>query len=253
MWVGAMSGGRAHRVVVRVGVRVGAAMVCGIVTTIAVAWGSAGFTRLASRTMNSMFFDLGGDRAGSGPHVVGGIFWMEVPGGVRRNWMDFDRRLLPSFMEHAVAKGADAFGTMGVESRVGDWGNAPHTAEQVRGIRDEDPMDDARGWPRLALWCEIVVSGQYGGPQSFRAPGGIVLPWPRNADGVTVRVLPYRPIWRGFAIDSLLFAAVWSPVFLFKPGRGWLRIRRGRCPRCGYELGASGGVGAGCPECGWGR
>ena len=61
-----------------------------------------------------------------------------------------------------------------------------------------------------------------------------------------------RPIWSGFAADSILYAALlWiafcGPFVL----RRHLPIKRGRCPKCGYDL--RGDLESGCPECGWGR
>ncbi len=59
--------------------------------------------------------------------------------------------------------------------------------------------------------------------------------------------LPLRPLWPGFALDTVFFAAV-SGVILF----GWRglvrrrRLRRGRCPACAYPIGSS----AVCTECG---
>ncbi len=62
-------------------------------------------------------------------------------------------------------------------------------------------------------------------------------------------VLPTRPIWRGFALNTLLYAALlwplWSAPFAT---RRLIRKRRGQCVRCGYDLGhAEHEV---CPECG---
>jgi len=39
--------------------------------------------------------------------------------------------------------------------------------------------------------------------------------------------------------------------FGFTSAKRFIRARRGRCPRCGYEL--RGNMNAGCPECGWNR
>lgn len=59
--------------------------------------------------------------------------------------------------------------------------------------------------------------------------------------------LPFTPILSGFAIDTLVFAAVFAIVL-----NGWRRIirtrrlKRGRCPDCSYPIGTS----AVCTECG---
>ena len=63
-------------------------------------------------------------------------------------------------------------------------------------------------------------------------------------------LLPLRPLWPGFAINTLFYAAsawlVWRIVPLTKR---WRRRRAGRCTNCGYDLR---GIAAGsiCPECG---
>ena len=64
--------------------------------------------------------------------------------------------------------------------------------------------------------------------------------------------LPLIPIWPGFLIDTLFYAAIWLGLFFgLTSAKRFIRTRRGRCPRCGYDL--QGNLSAGCPECGWGR
>jgi hypothetical protein len=61
------------------------------------------------------------------------------------------------------------------------------------------------------------------------------------------RSLPFYPVWSGFAINTLFYAAiVW--LLLAVPGtvRRWRRIKRGLCPACAYPVGDS----AVCTECG---
>jgi hypothetical protein len=91
------------------------------------------------------------------------------------------------------------------------------------------------GWPRRAL-----------------ATGGFLdlglAPWDRNQP----RVVPLRPIWRGVVINTISYAlCICLLLTAVRTARGGLRKRRGRCPRCDYEL--RGALGAGCPECGWRR
>jgi hypothetical protein len=76
--------------------------------------------------------------------------------------------------------------------------------------------------------------------------------WRSDAAG-----LPVRPIWPGLVVNTLFYAAIlWlliaGPFML----RRVIRLKRGRCPRCGYDLRGSPpevGAGGGCPECGWNR
>ncbi len=60
-------------------------------------------------------------------------------------------------------------------------------------------------------------------------------------------ILPYEPIWPGFAFNTIFYAAI---LWLLIPGpftlRRFLRLRRGLCPACAYQMGESGV----CTECG---
>jgi hypothetical protein len=63
---------------------------------------------------------------------------------------------------------------------------------------------------------------------------------------------PFAPIWPGFVIDTLFYAAIWGGLFFgFASAKRGIRRARGRCPECGYDL--RGNLSAGCSECGWKR
>ncbi len=59
--------------------------------------------------------------------------------------------------------------------------------------------------------------------------------------------LPWRPLWPGFAINTIFYATL---LWLLIPGlfalRRFLRVRRGLCPNCAYPTGES----SVCTECG---
>ena len=66
--------------------------------------------------------------------------------------------------------------------------------------------------------------------------------WPKPP-----RPFPLRPLWPGFAVNTLFYAAVlWllicGPFVL----RRFVRVKRGLCPACAYPMGKSGV----CSECG---
>ena len=70
-----------------------------------------------------------------------------------------------------------------------------------------------------------------------------------------LKVLPLRPIWPGFAINTIIYAAVLWLVFCAWPGFVRRRVRRGRgqCLHCGYDLRGQppeAGASRKCPECG---
>jgi hypothetical protein len=60
-------------------------------------------------------------------------------------------------------------------------------------------------------------------------------------------ILPLRPIWPGFAINTLFYAGILLITFAAPFAlRRWRRVKRGLCPACAYPTGASGF----CSECG---
>jgi len=121
----------------------------------------------------------------------------------------------------------------------------------------------ARGWPLRALWCDFEALADAGPGETVG--GGIRLAPAGFAAINTLHALPLRPIWPGFVIDTLFYAAIWFGVFFgFASAKRAIQRRRGRCPRCGYDLRGQLeevrdqkseviGARAGCPECGWGR
>jgi hypothetical protein len=125
--------------------------------------------------------------------------------------------------------------------------------------------EDVTGWPALALachyeasWSPMKFNPSTGGTRAASDEGGV-------RDGIEVRgptisrsagdrasiALPLRPIWPGFAINTVFYAAIlWGLfVLLFTVPlalRRRLRSRRGLCSKCGYPVGTS----ERCSECG---
>ena len=66
------------------------------------------------------------------------------------------------------------------------------------------------------------------------------------------RYLPLRPLWPGFAVNTVFYAVILWGLFAGPfVVRRWRRIRRGLCPKCAYDLrGTRGGAATACPECG---
>lgn len=68
-----------------------------------------------------------------------------------------------------------------------------------------------------------------------------------SAAGLQYRVLPLRPIWPGFLINTLLYGtSLWMVCTGPFAVRRAIRRRRGRCAHCGYPVGTS----PVCTECG---
>ena len=85
-------------------------------------------------------------------------------------------------------------------------------------------------------------------PYPFRAPAWQTRGcWILNRGGATIITFPLIPIWSGFGIDTLFFAALSTLILA-----GWRRLirrrrlKRGRCPACKYPIGTS----PVCTECG---
>jgi hypothetical protein len=131
---------------------------------------------------------------------------------------------------------------------------------RARNTPTNEPVDsfvgyaeDARGWPFICVsssmdatlssrtWCWTYGNVSWGIPLG----GG------QGPDAMP-RSLPCRPAWAGFAVKTLFYATI---LWLLPTGllafRRRLRRKRGRCPKCGYDL--RGDLDAGCPECGWNR
>jgi len=145
----------------------------------------------------------------------------------------------------------------------GGWGGWGHRRDALRdgvGSKWAIGCDVASGFPALALWNSQPTSTSGLGlePDYTKPPvGGIDLdrllqgsgPPPQRPYGYIPKTLPYFPIWQGLAINTAFYALVFFIcVRLVKGTRHLMRYRRGRCPRCGYDLLAT--FTAPCPECG---
>ena len=114
---------------------------------------------------------------------------------------------------------------------------------------------EARGWPLLALWSKprSWYEALDGTRHHLPTEGAIELPLSPFTGGMGVmpKILPLRPIWPGFAINTLFYAVIvwllWSSPFA---ARRFIRRKRGHCLKCGYDLRGSSGGGGVCPECG---
>ena len=108
---------------------------------------------------------------------------------------------------------------------------------------------DAYGWPLRTLWCEFFIGHEYFQERTSLLYGGIDLLHPP-----TFRengwALPLFPIFPAFIVNSIFYAAIiW--IAWIMPGRirRRIRLRRGVCVHCAYDLRGSSG-GEVCPECG---
>ena len=113
------------------------------------------------------------------------------------------------------------------------------------------------GWPLRTLGCELWWETGMPGTGSVGMQGtGSVGTYPEGNRGAwrpgfatnrKFNVIPLLPIWPGFAINTIFYAAMLWMLFA-APGyvRRRIRVRRGQCPACAYPVGASDV----CTECG---
>jgi hypothetical protein len=95
------------------------------------------------------------------------------------------------------------------------------------------------GWPMLSLMRTNVIT-------NVGAQPSLAAVFPQHEQRL------YAPIFPGFAINTVFYAAVLWVVFA-SPGklRRRIRRRRGLCVRCGYDLrGSASSASTICPECG---
>lgn len=219
-------------------------VVLGALATVVVAWGFAMRTVKVSGT--ARFIEYGPFNGPSG--TTGWVVTSEVrwPGGKLRTISGVE----PTFSLRAndlIGQGT----TLPVSAFDDGWGRGYEgVAASMRESGADLVVERAHGWPRFALWLE----GERFGPGTIRM-GGIPLParWggPTASNYyVFAKTLPLRPLWGGLAINTALYAVLFAvPVIGWPVLRTRRRIKRGLCPRCGYDLAGT----TGCSECGWGK
>ena len=107
------------------------------------------------------------------------------------------------------------------------------------------------GWPMRTLYSTSYL---YEGDPKWTQDDWTLALVPRAQEyGWTYRPeLPFRPLWLGFGINTVLFASISCGIaLLLVAARRMIHRKRGCCIKCGYDLrGAEHEV---CPECGLGR
>jgi len=258
-------------------VRILVCLILGAITTVAVAWGCAWFLTFSTRSNDALSWRFNGE--GYDDWYVGDA---KQTGALRvvSSWRT--QVGISSIMWDPSAPPP--------EDRIPPWAGLLHPTGS-----SSSRVADARGWPTLAMWSGFAESwsGFSNSGPTIKIISGLELP-PRDSVPTWnvnhYRLLPLRPIWPGFLIDTLFYAAIWFGVFFgFSSAKRFIRVRRGRCPRCGYDLrgnrveqvsdlrgsgrlsephespgaparragetshGSESRATAGCPECGWNR
>lgn len=225
------------------------AVIAGFVTTVAVAWGLAAWVPHRSFVVK---FDLHGGVKDGRPNYLA-VRQFARAGMCRRIWYPEFTGAGPSDNVPRLAGAMQRLNPSAPrDGRPIDlsWGAFPRAAGMLEGSGPTLGADDARGWPCMALWCEVDPRVVGEGAEGAPAAGGFALtPIATLTLPTEFRALPFRPIWRGLLTNAAVYSAGW---WVLVSGtaltRRVVRKRAGRCPECGYDLrGASSGV---CPECG---
>jgi hypothetical protein len=121
----------------------------------------------------------------------------------------------------------------------------------LRGCQRWYAEDFAVGWPAYGMHARRFIMGD----NSRMKATGIPLPsgrwwvWPYTI-GPCAPSLPLAPLWPGFALDTVFYAAIaWGLYQLPLAIRRRRRRHSDSCVKCGYDRRGL-AVGAACPECG---
>jgi hypothetical protein len=187
----------------RILARVALYLILGFATTIAIAWFSALLAPL--RGLSYANPTCLNDFIGNGFSI---IEW-HLPCTDRVAW--FGR---PSASPNPAA---GELPTFAFSRRFPHWWGRPIQVETDTITSDIQHVQDARGWPIVALWCEWPSAQDRVGP----IRGGLALPSAPQRDlsagdppdVFAVRGLPLRPIWIGLVADTLILGFAWFALF----------------------------------------
>ena len=103
------------------------------------------------------------------------------------------------------------------------------------------------GWPCRSM--RSIEAFVFDSPEPLSARLVTKIEFTAGSDELTALHvnLVLTPLWPGFAINTLFYAAIlWLPFAGFRFVRRRIRTRRGQCPACAYPIGTSDV----CTECG---
>ncbi len=235
-------------------------LLLGLATTWAVAWGLA---LLPPGVPVGPFRSMIGVEFGVGAHYEQGIgsarktyrfIGDETPFEPRPGM--WQRELMP---DHGPGTDWQSLGYISELGSSQDWGM--QSSRNPRGGRGVEMLEDARGFPFLALWCtwispeETDAQIDWGSSRltSQHVQGGFALKDRHLRDWWSqygaLQALPYMPIWSGLALNTAFYALLFFVVVrIGRAVKHARRYRRGLCPRCKYDRVFDYRVP--CPECG---
>lgn len=129
------------------------------------------------------------------------------------------------------------------ESDPGDWTVVHETGWPYHGIRGRSRAQPNGTW-RASGAIDMKTDLEM---MLFVDPNA-----PPVARDTTPKVLPLMPMWPGALLNTLIFAGMLAALaMLVLAVRTTVRLARGGCPFCAYDLRRQ--FAGGCPECGWRR
>ena len=215
-------------------------LLLGAIVNVGVAWGCAAWVDSSQSGMRPKF---------ASTLTPQGYFWYVRSESARGAERVLSTRLLVRAV-HVIGAGDRP------SDLIPSWSTISHAFDPAEPKTRDQQMQDARGWPMLSMRCTFLCAGANVVLLSGReVVGGRELPsrtWKGSRISTfTLRALPYIPIPLGFVVNTIFYAAIlWLPFAPFQLPR-YVRVKRGHCIKCGYDL--RGDAGGGCPECGWRR
>jgi len=163
-----------------------------------------------------------------------------------RGWTDGDEGLI--FLMPSKTAGAELSSFCWNDDAIDGAARQDGAATQPPWCTDPARVHRLRaGWPLRSLEGSLCPADDDGPPPRYTVHTGIGYTRTTVFGDPETRVLPLRPLWLGFILNSALYA-VFLGVLWFGPLalRRSVRIRRRRCPGCGYPVGTM----SHCAECG---
>ena len=209
-------------------------LLLGAIVNLAVAWGFVLGVPLANRPGDFQF-------TRNLPGKEEQRYTQGMPGRTRINWITYEIEEVEGYFDASVV-----------------WAYSVRTDDARSGSYE------LAGWPLRGLACFNTsswmilrpggwgITNAYGRSKAHFGNGEIDGGLRLEAEIIIWRALPYRPIWPGFAINTIFYAIIlWLLTLGPFTARRMIRRKRGLCIKCGYDLRSD--FEQGCPECGWGR